>query len=267
MYKIHKAVIPVAGLGTRMLPASKSIPKCMLPLYDLPILHYIVAELKEAGINEIVIVKNANTDAIVHYFSLDDDITQKLKAQNKMHLIQPVEELMRGLTIRFIDQLEPKGLADALYAAHTEIDEPFCLALGDDLFAENATAELLENYKPEYRALIGAKAVDPAEAHLYGILTTQPTDNVCRRITGIVEKPQFPVENPLAICGRYVFDAQIFDSIAQLPNDGEKMLTDAIVNTQPAYAQTIEAYRFDTGNFKGYAEAFRYYAFLKEENQ
>ncbi len=262
---VKKAVIPVAGLGTRMLPASKAIPKCMLPLYNLPIIHYIVKELKDAGIEEICIITNPNDKSVKNYFSLNDKLTRTLKKQNKYILLNTVTDLMDGLKIHFIPQLKPAGLADALYCARPYIDSPFILATGDDIFELNVSKQLIDSFENGMDAVLATRLVEKEETRLYGIATTIPYKKGLSKITDLVEKPQFEVNPPLAVSGRYLLNANIFEKIENLPAEPEKMLTDAIASYSNAYAMQLKGYAFDTGNFIGYAEAFNYFTKLNQK--
>lgn len=262
---VKQAVIPVAGLGTRMLPASKAIPKCMLPLYNLPIIHYIVKELKDAGINEICIITNPRDKSVKNYFSLNDKLTKTLKNQNKILLLNQLTDLMKGLKLHFIPQTKPAGLADAIYYARPYINGSFIVATGDDIFELNVSKQLIDSFEKGMDAVIATRLVEKEETRLYGIASTVPYKKGVSKITALVEKPQFEVNPPLAVSGRYLFNADIFEKIEKLPENPEKMLTDAIASYDSAYAVQLKGYAFDTGNFIGYAEAFNYYTKLNQK--
>ncbi|MCA0971594.1 UTP--glucose-1-phosphate uridylyltransferase GalU [Halobacillus litoralis] len=258
--KLKKAIIPAAGLGTRFLPATKAMPKEMLPIVDKPTIQYIVEEAIESGIEDIIIVtgkgKRAIEDHFDHAFELEDNLYKK----GKFELLDQVKESAQ-VDIHYIRQKEPRGLGHAVWCARKFIgDEPFAVLLGDDIVRsdEPCLKQLMNQYEETNSSVIGVKQVPEEETNRYGIIA--PKNQVKRRyeVEHFVEKP--PVEEApsnLAIIGRYVFTPEIMDLLGtqDVGAGGEIQLTDAIErlnSKQPVYGYEFEGDRYDVGDQLGF---------------
>lgn len=273
-----KAIIPAAGLGTRMLPVTKSQPKEMLPVARKPVIQYIVEELQKAGISDILIITGKNKRAIDDHFDKDPVMLEELKLRNKFNQVNYLEELENlNVQIFYARQAVPTGLADAVYIAKEFVgDEDFVVALGDtiiDSLNNPVHLKKLIDFHKESKSIctISAEQIPQEFCDRYGILDVQPYDSNKDKETNhhfivkdLIEKPS-PKEAPsdLAICGRYVFKTEIFDCIEQITigKGGERQLTDAMkkslnFGTTVALKLNKTEIRYDTGSFPLYAKAF-----------
>ncbi|MBG9558411.1 UTP--glucose-1-phosphate uridylyltransferase [Cytobacillus firmus] len=253
MKKVRKAIIPAAGLGTRFLPATKAMPKEMLPIVDKPTIQYIVEEAVASGIEDIIIVtgkgKRAIEDHFDHSFELEENLIQK----EKFDLLEKVKEPSK-VDIHYIRQKEPKGLGHAVWCARKFIgDEPFAVLLGDDIVQAERPClrQLMDEYEGTQASIIGVQSVNPEEAHRYGVI--DPSDQIGRtyQVNHFVEKPkQGTAPSNLAIMGRYILNPEIFMFLEQqeLGAGGEIQLTDAIQKLnqiQRVFAYDFEGVRYD----------------------
>lgn len=273
-----KGVIPAAGLGTRMLPATKSQPKEMLPVARKPVIQYIVEELEKAGIRDILIITGKNKRAIDDHFDRDPILLEDLRRRNKHHQIRFLEELENlNIKIFYTRQTIPTGLADAVYKAKNFVgDEEFVVALGDTIIDSTHNPNHLQrlvNFHKNTGALctISAEEIPREHCNRYGILDVTPYSS-SKQITfdnrfvvkDLVEKPAIKdAPSNLAICGRYIFKPTIFEYIEKttVGLGGEKQLTDAMkcmLEAGPMVALQLEPneIRYDTGTFPLYAKAF-----------
>lgn len=261
---IRKCVFPVAGLGTRFLPATKASPKEMLPIVDKPLIQYAVEEAVAAGCTELVFVTGRNKRSIEDHFDKAYELETELAYRNQAKLLDFVQDILPpNVTCLYIRQAEALGLGHAVLCARAAIgSSPFALVLADDLIDApiGALGQMMAVYRQTGHNVIGVKAVDPLRTVEYGIVETQSRagyDYVCR----IVEKPR-PEEAPsaLGVVGRYILDAGIFDLLTNLPRgvDNKIQLTDAIaklLQKQPVLAHALDGRRYDCGNKLGYLEA------------
>jgi UTP--glucose-1-phosphate uridylyltransferase len=275
---VKTVVIPVAGMGTRFLPATKSLPKEMLPIVDRPIIHIIVEEAVRAGIENVVFITSRPKVAIEDYFDPADLTSYKLEAAGKLHLIEETIELSKKINIVSVRQYEPKGLGHAvLQAAPAVGKEPFAVLLGDDIVVANSGSALKDCTdvfkKKSSGSVVGVFEVDPAETHKYGVVGfgDQSQPEACE-VKEFIEKPS-PEEAPSnwALPGRYVFENEIFDALRETPpgKGDEIQLTDAMISLlkrSPFWATKLEAERFDTGSKLGYIMANVAFA-LKDKDE
>nr|WP_309098424.1 UTP--glucose-1-phosphate uridylyltransferase GalU [Fredinandcohnia onubensis] len=258
--KVRKAIIPAAGLGTRFLPATKAMPKEMLPIVDKPTIQYIVEEAVESGIEDIIIVTGKTKRAIEDHFDNSFELEQNLLEKGKLELLEEVQKSSR-VDIHYIRQKEPKGLGHAVWSARKFIgDEPFAVLLGDDIVQAEKPClrQLMDEYEKTYSSVIGVQTVPNEETHRYGIV--DPAIQVGRRyqVTNFVEKPA-PGTAPsnLAIMGRYILTPEIFMFLDKQETGagGEIQLTDAIQQLnemQRVYAYDFEGTRYDVGEKSGF---------------
>jgi UTP--glucose-1-phosphate uridylyltransferase len=266
--KVSKVVIPVAGLGSRFLPATKALPKELLPIVDKPIIHHIVKEAVDAGLETVVFVTSRPKILIEDYFDPADLTSHKLAEVNKAHLIEETLELSRKIDIVSVRQYHPQGLGHAvLQAASVVGGQNFAVVLGDDLIRTRGKTTAIGQCLADFRArdagsVIGVLRVPTDQTSLYGICDLGGVDFTpttrSLKVRGFVEKPS-PSEAPSnwALPGRYVFEPAIIDALRETPpgKGGEIQLTDgmvALLKTSPFFAQALEGERFDTGNKLGY---------------
>lgn len=272
--KITKAVIPAAGMGTRFLPVTKAIPKEMLPVVDKPTLQYLVEELVESGIKDILIITSRGKEAIADHFDHNIELETTLKERGKKELLARVEELVEMASIHFIRQPEPLGLGHAIgFARHHVGDEPFVVVLGDDLVdAEKPVIrQMMEVYEEHRGCILGVQRVPWDSVHNYGILNAEEIGEGIYKVFDLEEKPAREVAaSNLAILGRYIFPPEIFKIIDRTPRGrgGEIQITDSIRllnKQQPVYAYEFEGRRFDVGQHYGFIQANLHYALKRPE--
>lgn len=251
-----KGLIPAAGLGTRLLPATKAQPKEMLPIVDKPTIQYVVEEAAAAGLTEVVIVVGPAKRSIEEHFSGDPKALARFDRAGKLPALAETLALIRKIPIRFVTQEEPRGLGDAVYQArHILADEPFAVLLGDDiLLAEKpATAQLAEHADAEHPSIVGVQPLPSEELGRYGVVEPEPGEGRLRRLRGLVEKPPAgKAPSNLAVVGRYVLSPRIFDCIKRTPpgRGDEVQLTDALrllLKESPVYSLELQATRLDVG--------------------
>lgn len=271
--KIRKAIIPAAGLGTRFLPATKAMPKEMLPILDKPTIEYIVEEAIDSGIEDIIIVTGKGKRAIEDHFDHSFDLEQNLMAKGKFDLLEKVQKSSE-INIHYIRQKEPNGLGHAIWCAkHFIGDEPFAVLLGDDIVQAKTPClrQLMDEYERTYSSVIGVMHVEDNQTHRYGII--DPIEQIGRRyqVRKFVEKPA-PGTAPsnLAIIGRYVLTPEIFMFLdkQQIGAGGEIQLTDAIESLngiQRVFAYEFEGDRYDVGEKLGFVETTIQFALQNEE--
>lgn len=250
-----KAVIPCGGLGTRFLPITKSIPKELLPIVDVPVLSYIINESINSGVTEVLIVINPKKQIIKDYFSRDDELYEKLHKLGKADLIEQLN-LFNNIDIRFIEQKSPLGLAHAVYLAKEFVgNEPFCLLLGDDLTISETpvTKQLIDAFYQTSSTIIGVQRCDNDDIVKYGVADVIDYNGKFSRIKGIIEKPPISkLPSRLACFGRYILK-DIFRYIKNIgmANNGEYLLTDALGKQcldSSVFAYEFEGSRYDMGD-------------------
>ncbi|RPF54218.1 UTP--glucose-1-phosphate uridylyltransferase GalU [Aquisalibacillus elongatus] len=260
MKKIRKAIIPAAGLGTRFLPATKAMPKEMLPIVDKPTIQYIVEEAIDSGIEDIIIVTGKGKRAIEDHFDKNYELESNLMQKGKHELLKKVE-YPSNVDIHYIRQKEPLGLGHAVWCARKFIGEdPFAVLLGDDIVQAEKPClkQMIEQYEATERSVIGVQNVPVDETHRYGIVSYSEQDGRRYKVDSLVEKPK-PGTAPsnLAIMGRYILTPEIFGYLDQQERGagGEIQLTDAIQKMneeQPILAYDFEGKRYDVGEKLGY---------------
>ena len=271
MKKVTKAVIPAAGLGTRVLPATKAMPKEMLPVVDKPLIQYALEEAAAAGITEMIFVTGRNKRAIEDHFDTHPELERELEAKGKKELLEIVRSIVPpGVRCIYIRQPEPLGLGHAVLCARPVVeDSPFAVILADDLIdAKVSTTLQLINTRTEQGggSVLAVQDVAPEETKKYGIVSVDDATRNTSRLRGIVEKPDPSVApSRLAVIGRYVFEPEIFDHLEQVRPGvgGEIQLTDgvaAMLNSSPAYAHRFEGTRFDCGSKQGFLDATFHFA-------
>lgn len=250
--KIKKAVIPCGGMGTRFLPVTKSIPKEILPVIDTPVLAYIVNEIVESGIDEVLIVLGKGKSAIKEFFTPNIALEAKLK--DKPILLETIKTINKNASIQFVMQLEPRGSGDAVALARSFTrNEPFCMSNGDDLIVaeEPVTLQLAKAYESAPAVILGVQKVPQEEACKYGIIKPKSINGRFIECAGIIEKPQNP-PSVYAALGRYVLTPEIYEYIdSTVPVDGEVRLTDAIqamMRDGKVYSYEFEGRRYDMGD-------------------
>lgn len=272
--KIKKAIIPAAGLGTRFLPATKAMPKEMLPILDKPTIQYIVEEAARAGIEDIIIVTGKHKRAIEDHFDIQKELETTLYEKGKLELLDRVQYSTELANIFYVRQKEQKGLGHAIYTAKQFIgNEPFAVLLGDDIVESDnpAIKQLMEQYESTGKSVIGVQTVPETETHRYGIIEPKSQDERLYEVNRFVEKPeQGTAPSNLAIMGRYVLSPRIFDYLETQTegSGGEIQLTDAIERLNKddkVYAYDFEGQRYDVGEKIGFVKTTIEYALKDEE--
>ncbi|NIK79542.1 UTP--glucose-1-phosphate uridylyltransferase [Paenibacillus castaneae] len=258
--KVTKAIIPAAGLGTRFLPATKAMPKEMLPILDKPTIQYIVEEAIESGVEDIIVVTGKGKRAIEDHFDIAFELEHTLEAKGKFEILEKVRK-SSNVNLHYIRQKEPKGLGHAVWCARNFIgNEPFAVLLGDDIVEADVpcTKQLIEQYERTGRSVIGVQMVGVDQTHRYGIVDPGERVDNLYEVNRFVEKPpQGQAPSNLAIMGRYVLTPDIFDYLGQheLGAGGEIQLTDAIQKLnmdQGVYAFDFQGIRYDVGEKLGF---------------
>lgn len=261
--KVRKAIIPAAGLGTRFLPATKAMPKEMLPILDKPTIQYIVEEAVKAGIEDIIIVTGKHKRAIEDHFDNQLELEMNLKEKSKTDLLAKVQHSTNLANMFYVRQKEQKGLGHAIWTAKQFIgDEPFAVLLGDDIVEseEPAIKQLIDQYEETNKSIIGVQKVKDEETHRYGIVDPESQNNNLYQVSKFVEKPAMgTAPSNLAIMGRYVLTPDIFDYLENQTEGagGEIQLTDAIERLNKdsnVYAYQFEGNRYDVGEKIGFVK-------------
>ncbi len=270
MAKVRKAVIPAAGLGTRFLPATKTVPKEMLPIVDRPILLYVVEEAVRAGIEDIVLVAGRGKTAIEDFFDVSYELEDKLERDGKHEWLASLKRIRSMANVISIRQKQPLGLGHAVGAAAPVVgDEPFAVLLGDEIMIsrpdqKTVTEQLVNRYQSTGISTVAVMEVPLEETSKYGIVegdVAKEGGHSIVRVKNVIEKPASgQTTSRFALPGRYVFDAQIFEHIRNTKPGklGEIQLTDAMIavaKSKGLFATTFEARRFDAGDKLGYLMA------------
>ncbi len=275
--KVRKAVIPAAGLGTRFLPATKAMPKEMLPIVDKPTIQYIIEEAIASGITEILIVTGKCKRAIEDHFDRSVALELELEKKNKQDLLEIVRDVSEMVDIHYIRQKDPNGLGHAIYCARTFIGrEPFAVLLGDDIVHNSHTEQpclkqMLDAYEQYQASILGVQEVAPQEVSKYGIVDGTPIADRVYQVKTLVEKPaQEEAPSHMAILGRYIINPGIFDILEHTEpgKGGEIQLTDALkelAQQEVMYAYDFQGIRYDVGNKLGFLEATVEMALRREE--
>lgn len=276
MRQVRKAIIPAAGYGTRFLPATKAIPKEMLPIVDVPTIQYIIEEIIESGIEEVLIIVSSNKNAIIDHFDRNHELESILKNKGKITELKRITELVDNVKIHFIRQHEQLGLGHAVLCAKTFVgDEPFALLLGDDLYCgegKPAIKQLMDAYGKVNSTILGTLNVSDEDVSKYGICSPIAGEGNLLKLNDVVEKPSLEdAPSHLAVGGRYILTPEIFsylenqtkgagneiqltDSIRRLLKDGEKSV----------YSCEIKGARYDIGSIIGFIDATIDFALKRE---
>ena len=273
MSKIKKAIIPAAGLGTRFLPATKAMPKEMLPIVDKPTIQYIVEEAIASGIEDILIVTGKHKRAIEDHFDNAFELEANLLEKEKYELLDKVQA-PSNVDIHYIRQKEPLGLGHAIWCARKFIgNEPFAVLLGDDIVSSEVPCleQLIQRYDEVQSSVIGVQKVPMEDVHRYGIIDPINTDDRLMKVRQFVEKPkQADAPSQYGIVGRYILTPAIFALLEdkEIGAGGEIQLTDAIERlnrTEPVYAYNFEGDRYDIGEQLGFIDTTLAFALARPE--
>ena len=275
MAKIRTAVFPVAGRGTRFLPATKASPKEMLPIVDKPLIQYAAEEALAAGAEKLVFITGYAKRAIEDHFDTDHELEQELAAQGKTDLLDTVRGIVPAYaSCIYIRQPAPLGLGHAVLCSRAVVgNEPFFVHLADDLIdaAEPCLAQMARVFDELGASVLGVQTVEPDQTDKYGIVAAEPVGPRVSLVNRIVEKPN-PADAPssLAVVGRYILTPGVYDKLATIGRGagGEIQLTDgiaALMHDEPVYAYAFEGKRYDCGSKLGYLEATVEFG-LKHEN-
>jgi len=273
--KIKKVVIPVAGFGTRFLPATKAIPKEMLPIIDKPLIEYAVDEAVDAGIEEVIFITSHTKIAIENHFDSNFELEEKLLRSNKENFIPLINpEKYKNIRFTYVRQKSMKGLGDAiLHASHLINNEPFAIILADDLIISEKSClqQLMDIHEKTDLSVIGVNKVPDNKVSSYGVIDPSDHDSGSIQIKDIIEKPTFEnAPSNLAVVGRYILSSDIFSYLEKVSEDksNEIQLTDAIkmmLADEKILACEYAGDKFDCGSKSGYVEATVYMA-LKDEH-
>ncbi|MCU1437311.1 MAG: galU [Naasia sp.] len=278
MASISKAVIPAAGLGTRFLPATKAMPKEMLPVVDKPAIQYVVEEAVAAGLTDVLMVTGRNKTALENHFDRVAELEYTLEAKGDLAKLKRVNESTDLADIHYVRQGDPKGLGHAVLRARMHVGhEPFAVLLGDDLIdaRDPLLSRMIEEQQKRNATIVALLEVDPDSIHLYGAAAVEATDEEdVVRITGLVEKPaKEHAPSNLAIIGRYVLKPEVFDVLEQTEpgKGGEIQLTDALQvlaadeASGGVYGVVFRGRRYDTGDKIDYIKAIVQLACERED--
>jgi len=272
--KIKKAVIPAAGWGTRLLPATKAQPKEMLPIVDKPSIQYIVEEAVASGIEDILIITSKDKQSIEDHFDKSQALEAALKSQVKTELLEMVEDISDMITIHSVRQKEQKGLGHAIYCAKTFVgDDPFAVLLGDDIIHSKKPViqQMMEVYEEKETAVLGCKTVAEKDVSKYGIVDYSRREGDIYKVDDMIEKPsQAEAPSNLGILGRYIITPDIFNILENTPpgKGGEIQLTDALktlLEKRVVYGYDFEGKRYDVGNKMGFLKTTVELALARED--
>ena len=267
---IQTCLFPAAGYGTRFLPATKSLPKEMLPILTKPLIHYGVDEALEAGMNNMAFVSGRGKRALEDYFDISYELEHQISGSSKEYLLQEIRDLMNTCTFSFTRQREMKGLGHAIYTGRTLVrDEPFGVVLADDLCVnengEGVLAQMVKIYEKYRCSVVAVMEVEPSQVSSYGVVSGKFIEDDLMMVSDMVEKPA-PDEAPsnLAIIGRYILTPDIFEILEHTApgKNGEIQITDALLNKAKngvVIAYKFKGKRFDCGSVDGYVEATKYF--------
>ena len=275
MKKIKKAVIPAAGFGTRFLPATKAIPKEMLPIVDTPTLQYVVEEAVKSGITEILIILGKNKKCIEDQFDISVELEQLLMRTKKDEYLKQVRDISNMAHIYYVRQKEMNGSGMAVLEAEAFVgNEPFAVLYGDDIIynpQKPCLKQLIDAYDTTGKVILGCQDVPKEEASKYGIVKPGATKGKYTQVLRLVEKPKIDqLPSTLASIGRYILTPDIFDILKRTPAmpNGEVCLTDAIqtiADSTGVFAYTFEGRRYDVGDKLGYIQATVEYGLRDEK--
>ncbi len=272
--KIKKAVIPAAGLGTRFLPATKAIPKEMLPIVDKPTIQYIVEEVIASGIEDLLIITGRNKGSIEEHFDRAVELEYNLEKTNKEELLEQVRSISKMINIHTVRQKNPLGLGHAIYCAKSFVgDEPFAVLLGDDVVdaQKPCLKQMMEAFEQYNSTILGVQPVEWENVSKYGIVSGSKVNERVYSVKDLVEKPNRDnAPTNIAILGRYIITPKIFEILENTEKGvgGEIQLTDGLktlCNIEDVYAYMFEGRRYDVGSKIGFLEATVDFALKRED--
>jgi len=272
--KIRKAVIPAAGLGTRFLPATKAIPKEMLPIVDKPTIQYIVEEIIASGIEDLLIITGRNKGSIEDHFDRAVELEEHLARNNQEELLEEVRKISKMINIHTVRQKDPLGLGHAIYCAKSFVgNEPFAVLLGDDVVDSQKPClkQMIEVFEQYNSTILGVQPVAWENVNKYGIVSGSKINDKIYIVKDLVEKPEVEkAPTNIAILGRYIITPKIFKILENTKKGvgGEIQLTDAlkeICNIEDVYAYTFEGRRYDVGSKIGFLEATVDFALKRDD--
>jgi len=271
---VKKAVIPAAGFGTRFLPATKAMPKEMLPIVDKPVIQYVVEEASKSGIDDILIITGKNKRAIEDHFDISFELDYILEKNGKNEMIKILDEISGLADLHFIRQKKQKGLGDAIYCARKHIgEEPFAVLLGDDIFQSKTPCikQLIEIYYKYKSPIVALETIPIEKVSAYGVIQGTRLDQKTYEIIDLIEKPTLnEAPSNLAISGRYILTPKIFECIEDITfgKNNEIQLTDAmklLLNNEKLFGFLYEGKRFDIGNKFDFLKANIEFTMEKED--
>nr|WP_312576821.1 UTP--glucose-1-phosphate uridylyltransferase GalU [Sedimentibacter sp.] len=272
--KIKKAIIPAAGLGTRFLPATKAIPKEMLPIVDKPTIQYIVEEVISSGIEDLLIITGRNKGSIEEHFDRAIELECNLEKNKKEELLDEVRKISKMINIHTVRQKDPKGLGHAVYCAKSFVgNEPFAVLLGDDIVDSRVPClkQMIEMYEVYNSTILGVQEVLWENVNKYGIVSGDKVNDKIYTVNDLVEKPNADkAPTNIAILGRYIITPEIFSILENTKQGvgGEIQLTDGLkelAKIQKMYAYIFEGKRYDVGSKIGFLEATVDFALKRED--
>ncbi len=275
MAKITKAVIPAAGLGTRFLPATKAVPKEMIPIVDIPTIQYIIEEAAASGITDLLIITSRTKKAIEDHFDKSYELETELEKSGKTEVLKQLKDIRSMVNVQYVRQAEPKGLGHAIYCAKSFVgNEPFAVLLGDDVVYNSekpCLKQMIEMYEKYNASILGVQSVPESEVNKYGIVSGEQVADRMWKVNDMVEKPKRE-EAPtnVAVLGRYIITPEIFTHLENTKPGagGEIQLTDALktlAKEQEMYAYDFIGRRYDVGNKMGFLEATVEYALRRDD--
>jgi len=275
MKNIKKVVLPVAGLGTRFLPATKASPKEMLPIVDKPLIQYAAEEAVASGINQLIFVIGRTKNAIINHFDSAPELENELIQKNKTSLLKIIQRIVpKNVDCTFVRQNKPAGLGHAIYCARNIIqNESFAVILADDLVKSKTPClkQMIKKYSEIKAPIIALENIEKKDSEKYGIISYSSKKNNLYKIDSIVEKPKPKnAKSNLGVVGRYILPPSIFKELgkSKLGSGNEIQLTDGIanlINTQEIYGYSFSGKRFDCGSKIGYLKATVEYALEHNE--
>ncbi|GAA0121653.1 MAG: UTP--glucose-1-phosphate uridylyltransferase GalU [Clostridium argentinense] len=272
--KVKKAIIPAAGLGTRFLPATKAMPKEMLPIVDKPTIQYIIEEAVEAGIEEILIITGHNKKSIEDHFDRAVELELNLKNSGKEDLLKLVNDITNLVNIHYVRQKQPKGLGHAISCAKIFVkNEPFAVLLGDDVVDSKTPClkQLIDEYEKRNCTILGVQKVNKEDTNKYGIIKGTQLSDRLYKVEDLIEKPKVDeAPSNVAILGRYIINPAIFEILDNTKpgKGGEIQLTDALktlISKEDIYAYIFEGKRYDVGDKLGFLQATVEYALKRDD--
>ncbi len=272
--KVTKAVIPAAGLGTRFLPATKAVPKEMLPIVDTPTLQYIIEEAAKSGVQDILIISGRGKRAIEDHFDKSYELENELARAEKTEYLETLEYISSLANIHYVRQKQALGLGHAILCAKSFVgNEPFAVLLGDDIVRSKIPClrQMMDVYEKYNATVLGVQEVADEDVSKYGIVKAAPVEKDIYRVSGMVEKPsKKDAPSNIAVLGRYIITPEIFTLLEQTRPGagGEIQLTDALcalAQLQPMYCYSFEGQRYDVGNKLGFLKATVEFALARED--